>query len=360
LVSRTDNPGRFREVEVELFAPGHMGGHLLDMAVSRLIEAGCEAGPPVPKLIRSLGEPATRPADVVVPPLGGDARIGDLVRTAIARSVAQIIAHDPGARLGDDPEDVHKLRVGTRRLRSDLHSFGALLDPERVKPIRDELKWLAAVVGVVRDTDVLGLRLDAHLADLPEPAADPAEADRVQALLAREAVAARAAMMTALRDARYLRLLDTLVELAAQPPFRKTGNFSAHRSRRMASKIVLKPWRHVVDAVDELNDHPTDTQLHHIRILAKRARYAAEAAAPLLPPAATRFAAAVANVQSVLGDHQDTVVAEAWLRRSMAAPEKSPAISQMIKVEQEDRITLRAQFPPVWRKAQAKKFHSWT
>jgi CHAD domain-containing protein len=358
-VSSTQEPGRFREIEVELFAAGHMGRHLLETAVARLVEAGCQAEPPVPKLVRALGEPATKAPDVVVPPLTGDARVGDLVRHAIARSVGQIVGHDPGARLGDDPEDVHKLRVGTRRLRSDLHSFAPVLDPARVKAIRTELRWLGAVVGAVRDTDVLSERLVAHLADLSEPGDHTAGADRVRATLAREAATARAAMITVLRDARYLQLLDTLVDLAADPPFRETGKFSAPRSRRMAARIVQKPWRHVVDAVDELPKNPTDAQLHHVRILAKRARYAAEAAAPLLPPAATRFAAAVADLQTVLGDHQDTVLAEAWLRQAVPDPDQDPTVRQLIKVEQELRIALREQWPAVWRKAQAKKLHTW-
>ena len=358
-VTHTQNPGRFREVEVELFATDHMGRHLLEVAVSRLVEAGCTAEPPLPKLVRALGEPATRAADVVVPPLENDARVDDLVRHAIARSVAQIIAHDPGARLGDDPEDVHKLRVGTRRLRSDLHSFAALIDPERVRFVRDELKWLGGVVGAVRDSDVLSARLVAHLGELPEPGSDPSGIARVRATLARQGAEARDAMVTVLRDARYLRLLDNLIDLAVDPPFRKTGKFSGPRSRRLAAKILQKPWRHVVDAVHDLPKDPSDAELHHVRILAKRARYAAEAAAPLLPPAATRFASAVADLQTVLGDHQDTVMAEAWLRQVSADPDESPTIRQLIAIEREMRSDLRAQWPAVWRKTQAKKLHSW-
>jgi CHAD domain-containing protein len=114
----------------------------------------------------------------------------------------------------------------------------------------------------------------------------------------------------------------------------------------------------VVDAVHDLPKDPSDAELHHVRILAKRARYAAEATAPLLPPAATRFAGAVADLQTVLGDHQDTVMAEAWLRQ-VADPDESPAVRQLIALEQEMRSDLRAQWPAVWRKTQAKKLHSW-
>jgi CHAD domain-containing protein len=359
-VSHNQNPtGWFREVEVELHVAGPKGDRILHAAVSRLTAAGCEAEPPVPKLVRALGRPATLPADVVVPAMPSKGTVVDLVRHATARAVAQIIAHDPGARLGDDPEDVHKMRVATRRLRSDLHSFSAVLSPAPTDAIRAELSWLGGVVGAVRDTDVLSARLATRLGELP--VVDATGAQRLQALLARHASDARTAMLLALRSARYLELLDSLVALAAAPPFRKAaGKLTPRTSQRMAVKIVEKPWRRVVDAVGALGPDPADTQLHAVRILAKRSRYAAEAASPLLRPAASRFASAVADLQTVLGDHQDTVLAEAWLRDSVVGdPEECPTVTQLIALERERRSALRAQWPAMWHKANAKKLHTW-
>ncbi len=314
-VSHDEGPvGRFREVEVELHTNGAKGRRLLDAALTRLVGAGCDAGSPMPKLVRALGEPATRPPEVVVPSLPEDATVVDLVRYSIARSVALIIRHDPGARLGDGEEEVHKLRVATRRLRSDLHSFGPLLDKARLDPVRAELSWLGGIIGAVRDTDVLRMRLAARLEDLP--ASDTQGAERLMSLLGQESAAARDAMRAALRDPRYIRLLDALVELAAAPPLVESGTLSNRKSRKLAVKIAEKPWRRVVEAVDALGADPSDTKLHAVRILAKRSRYAAEATAPLLGPTAVRFAAGVADVQTVLGDHQDTVLAEEWLHRA--------------------------------------------
>jgi len=349
---------QFREVEVELHASGGHGHRALDAAVSRLVEAGCSAESPIPKLVRALGEAATRPPDVVVPTFAGDATVVDLVRHATARSVAQILHHDPGVRLGDDPEDVHKLRVAARRLRSDLHSFKLLLDPEQVDPIRAELRWLGGVVGAVRDTDVLSARLTDNIAALST--VDERGAKGIMDLLEEEAAGARIAMMGALRDIRYLRLLDTLVDLAAAPPFVPTRKLTTRRSRKIAVKVVEKPWRRVVHAVHGLGEDPADAQLHEVRILAKRSRYAAEAAAPLLGPHAARFASAMAELQTVLGDHQDTVVAELWLQGSLAAnPEGSEAVRQLIALEQSQRVALRAEWRSVWRKASSKKLRSF-
>ncbi len=346
--------GRFREIEVELHINGADGQRVLDAALLRLIGAGCEAEAPMPKLVRALGEPATRAPDVVVPPLPENATVIDLVRHCTARSVAQIIVHDPGARLGGDDEEVHKLRVATRRLRSDLHSFSSLLDETRIDPLRAELSWLGKMIGAVRDTDVLALRLTSRLASLAD--ADAAEANRLMSLLEQESAVARDAMTSALRENRYLRLLDALVALAAAPPLLEVRNLSRRKSRQVAMKIMEKPWRRVVEAVGALGNEPSDEKLHRVRVLAKRSRYAAEATAPLLGPDAVRFASAVADLQTVLGDHQDTVLAEEWLLRAAAeAPEVGNVVRQLIAVERSRRGALRAQWPAVWQRAVTKE-----
>ena len=95
------------------------------------------------------------------PPLDFASTPTDVVRAAIARSTARLLAHDPGVRLGDDPEDVHQARVATRRMRSDLRTFRRVLDEDWDESMRDELKWLGGLLGAVRDTDVLLDRLEA-------------------------------------------------------------------------------------------------------------------------------------------------------------------------------------------------------
>ena len=287
-----------------------------------------------------------------------DPAVVELVRRAVARSVAQILHHDLGARLGDDPEHVHQLRVGTRRLRSDLRSFASLLEHERIAPLRAELGWLGTVVGAVRDNDVLASRLTAHMATLPE--ADASGAARLRLRLAGEADDARSAMLHAMRGDRYLSLLDGLVDLAAFPPFTKAAGLTARPPAEIASRIVHKPWRRLAKAVHALGPEPSDVELHRIRILAKRCRYAAEAVAPIVGSRAVRFAAAVEDVQTVLGDHQDTVVAESWLRRTAGAiPESGLAAGQLIALERSQRIELRAKWPDSWHRASKREPRNW-
>lgn len=121
-------PIAFREVEIEL-GEGSTDDHLLDAVVDRFRDAGCRFEKrTVAKVIRALGEAAQAPPDVVVADIGRKASVGEVVAAAFARSVQQVIRLDPRVRLGDDPEDLHQFRVATRRLRSDLRTFGPLLD----------------------------------------------------------------------------------------------------------------------------------------------------------------------------------------------------------------------------------------
>ena len=73
----------------------------------------------------------------------------------IAVQVGELIAHDPGTRLGDDPEELHQARVATRRLRAVLRAARPLLDPGWTESLRAELSWLGGALGPVRDLDVL-------------------------------------------------------------------------------------------------------------------------------------------------------------------------------------------------------------
>ena len=118
---------RFRELEVEL-APETPEG-IAESIAMRLRAAGAGLPHLVPKVVRALGPRALEPPDVVVPPKPGAASPAAAVaHAAITESVVRLLAHDPGVRLGDDPEDVHQMRVATRRLRSDLRTFRPVID----------------------------------------------------------------------------------------------------------------------------------------------------------------------------------------------------------------------------------------
>jgi len=350
--------GQFREVAVEVHTGGCEGAALLQGTVARLVDSGCQADPPGDGLIRALGPRAQAPPDVVVSDVDPDATAGQLVRHAIARSVAQMVRHDAGVRLGEDPEEVHQFRVATRRLRSDLRTFRPVLDPKWVSRLRRELAWLGAQVGPVRDTDVLAERLQAQAQALPAGDA-PAVAALLEHLASQDAEA-RAVMLEALRSPRYDALLDTLVAAANQPHLTTEPGREDRPAVEVIAQLVRRPWQRLARNVHALSEDPSDEELHVVRILAKRCRYAAEAATPVAGRPAARLAKAVAGVQTVLGDHQDATIAEAWLRRAAAAtPDTAIAAGQLIALQRQERTRLRAAWPATWEVASEPKLRTW-
>src|SRR5438067_1394289 len=87
------------------------------------------------------------------PTIGGRMRLTDLARARVEQQLAALCAHEAGVRTADDPENVHQMRVASRRLRAALRLFEAVLPPA-ASSLQDELAWIAAALGEVRDLDV--------------------------------------------------------------------------------------------------------------------------------------------------------------------------------------------------------------
>lgn len=351
---------RFREVEVEVEDAAPDG--LLATVIDRLRDAGAGAPDNTPKVVRALGPRALEPLASAVSAVGPDSTMGEVVRTAVGNALARIVGHDPGVRLGDDPEDVHQARVGTRRLRSDLRTFRPLLDPEWVAGLREEAGWYAALLGDVRDTEVLMERLEHQAGTLPKE--DAAGVKAIVRRLAREREAARVRLLGGMDGPRYLALLDRLTEAAAQPVFGGPGQGGGpHQSAADALPgLVRRPWRRLAKGVKALPEDPADVQLHAVRILAKHTRYAAEAAAGVVGKQATAFAKQIAPVQTVLGDHQDACVMEAWLRAAgpkTRSTKEAMLIGQLIGLQRAEAAAHRAVWLDVWQRASDPALRRW-
>jgi CHAD domain-containing protein len=346
----------FRELEVE-FAHD-VPKRVVARVAERLQQAGAGEPEQLPKIVRALGPRALDAPDLVAPPkLDFASTATEVLRAAIIRSTARLLAHDPGVRLGGDAEDVHQARVATRRLRSDLRTFRSVVDPAWDEPLRDELKWLGALLGAVRDTDVLLARLEAHVAALrPEDRAGGAHL--LDGLRAQRA-SARDELLAAMRSTRYLDLLERLLAASrAVPPADVGVDLELD-----LGDLVAKPWKKLRAAMEQLGDDPPDAALHAARIRAKRVRYAAEAVAPAVGKGAKRFASAVADLQDVLGEHQDAVVAGEWLRAHVPTGEGATAAAfvagELAAWEDAAARASRAEWPAAWKQVRRRSLRRW-
>jgi CHAD domain-containing protein len=279
-----------------------------------------------------------------------------IVRRAITRSYERLVAHEAELRTGDDPESVHQARVATRRLRSDLRTFEDFVEREWADDLRSDLRWLGSELGLLRDLEVQRDRLRAHASRLPVPEADNAR--RVVRRLDADRAAAKADLVAMLDGPHYEQLRAKVAAAAASPAYTKAA---AQPAAKALKKVVRKRAKQIRRAVDDLGRHPPDEALHAIRVRAKKARYAAEACAPAFGKPARRFARAMANVQNILGEHHDAVVAVEWLTKTAheCSPAEAYAIGMLAQIEREAAATARAAFPAAWRRANSRRVRGW-
>jgi len=260
------------------------------------------------------------------------------LRRVIRRQYDEILAHDPGTRLGSDPEALHKMRVAVRRLRAFLRVARPILDREWTDELRAELKWLGQALGAVRDHDVLLIHVRAQVETLPP--SDEAALGLIVEGIEREREASRAQMLEALSSARYLELLGR-IELAGEAP-RWNG------VRRSVRKLAGEEFRKLERGMKALGSEPGDTELHRLRVRGKRARYAGELAEASVGKKARRFVARAKNVQDVLGEHQDAVVADERLRElvlSQSNPQLALVAGRLVERQRERMARARVQAP---------------
>ena len=346
---------RFRELEVEINEQTPAG--LLGATVERLRGAGAGEPDPTPKYVRAVGPLGTQPPEVATPPLPSGATAGHVVRRAIATSVVHLLRNDVVMRLDSDPEGVHQARVATRRLRSDLRTFRSLLDPAWRAELRDELRWLGDALGRTRDSDVMLERMSERARTIP--ATEGPGVAQIVEVLAQHRKQAHADLLDALRGERYVALLDRLVGAANDPALLLAADLPA---AQVLPGFVRGPWKALRKEIKRDGHEPTDPQLHRIRILTKRVRYAADTVAPLMGKPARRFADAAASLQTVLGEHNDAVVAEAWLR-SWAVDDRSRdatfAAGMLAGIERAAAGRARRDWRSAWRDLSRADLRAW-
>lgn len=309
---------QWTEIEVELADGGDPA--FLDKVEKRLRKAGVRPSKSASKLARALAETAPpKAARRRVPrPPGKPVTAGDHVLAYVREQRDALVELDPAVRL-DTPDSVHRMRVATRRLRSTFRTFRALLDREVTDPIGDDLKWLAGELGLDRDQEVLAERLTTALDDLPAGLVSGPVADRLTTWSEARHSSAHGRLTGILDSRRHLALLDSLDALLADPPLRKKAGAAPGKPLAKAvRKDVGKLARLVTHALDLPPGQDRDIALHEARKKSKRTRYAAEAVTPALGRSAKNLVKSMKSLQSLLGDHQDSVMARRTLRELAA------------------------------------------
>jgi triphosphatase len=238
---------------------------------------------------------------------------GEVAFAILRRHFAAMVAHEPVVRLGEDPEELHDMRVATRRLRAALKLYSDFL-PKRAERYERDLRWVAGALGEVRDLDV-------HLGRLSEESSRNGEVlEEVVALLRERRVGARRRMLKALDSNRYERLI---------------ASFSATLRRgrsptptapilEAAPELIRDRYKKVRKAANRLSEDSPPEHFHDLRKKGKRLRYALEPLQEIYGKPAQTMVKLLKKSQDDLGDHQDLIVATGLMEELGVAGDRPP------------------------------------
>ena len=335
------------EVEVEEEAPAEVSRFVEEMrrslelepTTSSKYEAGLYAAGLNPD-----GDPDLGPDDIET-----SMSAGEVAFAILRRQFAAMLTHEPGTRLGEDSEELHDMRVATRRMRAALKLFYRAL-PEQADFYRNELKWVAGTLGEVRDLDVQIEHLD-ELSSGQEEDSD-AFVEVVEALEERRAEA-RERMLEALDSDRYERFVSSYAGMLRRGPEEED-----HEEGLANEPIVMvapglvsrrhKKWR---KTGKNLSEESPPEEYHEFRKEGKQLRYALEFLKDVYGEKPTmRLIKPLKELQDDLGRHQDLIVAAELLEDIVAdarrlSPRTAFAMGSLAERNLQEAAGLRGYLP---------------
>jgi len=278
-----------------------------------------------------------------------------LAYRCLTKNLADLVAHRPTDGLPLKPDDIHQMRIATRRLRVGLRLFGHMLPPSAAHRLRRELRWLAHALGQVRDLDVQIGELRLYMREPPPDEAG--DLDAYELALRRNRQSERTELTALLDGQRYGAIVETLHGLLE-------GGVAAAALRRWQSfKIVdgaknhlKKARKRVLKLGKRLQSDASADELHCLRIRAKRLRYELEFFEAVYPELGSAIKA-VKMLQDVLGEHQDADTAVRRLgayarqqRRLGHFRATPPALAAWRTAQKQRSTAARESFPAEWRR----------
>ncbi len=280
--------------------------------------------------------------------------------------LARMLEHEAGTRLGEDPEELHVMRVSTRRMRMALRVFDEYLDPDVMRPVLKGLRRTGRTLGAVRDLDVFGEKTRDYLAALPEERRG--ELDGLLEACRAERERQRERMAAYLDGPRYRAFVERFAELlegpveqlAARPP----ADPRPQRVAQVLPGVLYKDMAVVWAFEGQLGGLETPLpRFHALRKACKGLRYTLEFFEDVLGPGARPLIKKVKGMQDHLGDLQDAVVTSGILRdyitwgtwrhagHDLPGPIEvtvAPGAARYLVARQEEMERLVAGFPEVW------------
>ncbi len=286
--------------------------------------------------------------------------LADVAQKVFRYHCKQMFVNEVGTRVGLDPEYLHDMRVATRRMRSAFGDFKACYQNEDIEFFTTELRWVADVLGQVRDLDVQ--ITDLH--DIEQQLdIDEDEFASILSLLEFRRQEARQSMLVELSSQRYASFVEKYKEFIERNPVRNLRAIgatvsaktkAAEAARELLALRTEKVFKRGKKAVKNL----CDERLHRLRIQCKKLRYLAEFFRTALnEELATSFIAHLIGLQDLIGEQHDSVVAIDRLQDVIEQlPEQDGTVEtlqQLVEASRERAEVLRDKVPETFSQFKA-------
>jgi CHAD domain-containing protein len=254
------------------------------------------------------------------------------------------------------------MRVAMRRTRSLLATYERFFEPDVAAPLIEDLRWAGNVLGGARDAEVIRGRLHELIAQLP--ADTGAAADRVGRRLDAAEQTSRDESLSVLDSDRYRRMLAALDDLVEHPRWSSLATRSADEVLRGP---VRSDWKRVRRRAETARRAQSDQEraaaLHDVRKAAKRLRYAGETLVPVYGGDAQRLARAAEQVQTELGEHHDSISAQAVLRGLAQGADVDAAEAFTLgRLDAREEVLAgqaEARYEDAWHTLSQKRMRAW-
>ena len=347
-----NEPNRIYRVEIET----------QDSSFSRLgdfveeIRSGCNLEPAnlskfelglKSKGLKPTGLPDLRPIAV-----DDSMSIDEVAFAVLRRNFYDFLTHEPGTRIGEDPEELHDMRVASRRLRTAMKLFADFL-PADAEEMRRSFGWIADALGKVRDLDVQLEKVETWMERVT-----PADRDVLGALnqlLQDRRNAARKRMLRIFDSKRYERFLISFTEMLRHDPLQNSSEAKIP-VLAVAPDLIGVCYKSVRKAMKRMDAQSPEQDIHKLRIRCKRLRYALEFMVDVYGKRAISLIKQVKKIQDILGLYTDSVVATqhlrdlAKLRRRLLPPETLFVMGLVAKRYESQTTKLHKDLPKAYRK----------
>jgi len=346
---------RFRELEVELLPDGDVSK--LERLADRLGKRAGLRRRSASKLeaaLEAISEMAPG-ADVANPDIQPAMHMAEACRLIWRRQIMQVVLQENGARIGDDPEYVHEMRVAIRRARTAQELFGHYFRRSAIEPAFADLRRLGRRLGAVRDLDVALENLAEFRAGLPE--AEQADVCKLEEFVRARRAAARQALLEWLDGPQHAATLTAFIKFTRSPGKgvkRSVAKLAAPaplQVRHVMPGVIMERFARVraYEPLVETESEAPAEQMHALRIECKYLRYSLEFSRHLLGKEGEALIDQLKRMQDHLGAFNDTFVE----RERLLAWQKDGLDEKLIHARLQDlsdtAARLQAEFPAAYR-----------